>query len=102
MKVLVLGYVRMSGVGKESKKPYDFARLCVANPVQERASEKSNVTGDGFEQAYVDLQLGAEGQFRGLKFPVVLDLKIEHQLGRTGRMEAICVGYLPPAKASAA
>jgi hypothetical protein len=101
MKVLVLGWMRLRGIGKDSKKPYDFARLHVANPITEKAGEQMSRTGDGLEQAHIDLQAGSEGQFRGLKYPCVLELKLDHVLGPTGRMDVVCVGYNAALKATA-
>lgn len=104
MKVLVLGYLRMAG----EKKPengggrYDFAKLYVANPITEKVSQKSHRTGDGFEQGEIAIQPGCEGQFRGLKFPVVLELKLDHQLSPMGKLEPVVTGFVPAASLKSA
>lgn len=97
MKVLVLGWLRMSGEKSAEKGGgrYDFARLYVANPITEKVSSKSKRTGDGFEQGEISIQEGCEGQFRGLKFPLVLELKLDHQLSPMGKLEPVVTGFLP-------
>lgn len=100
MKVLVLGWFRMRGTGKKSNAPYDFAQLLIANPVDVVSSEKLTKTGDGFEVANIDLRLGCEGEFKGVQFPAMLELKTENKVGRMGRMEVEVTGVVRPAKAA--
>jgi len=99
MKVLVLGWVRMAGEKSAEKGGgrYDFAKLYVANQITEKVGQKSKRTGDGFEQGEIAIQEGCEGQFRGLKFPLVLELKLDHQMNFAGRLEPVVTGFIPPA-----
>lgn len=97
MKCTVLGWVRMRGTAKASGNAYDFARLNILKPVEPAKREKNEITGDGYEQAFVDLRVGCEGQFKGLKFPVEIELHLENEMGKSGRMDVVCTGFVKPA-----
>lgn len=96
MKCTVLGWMRMSGTAKASGNAYDFARLNILKPVEPATREKSKIVGDGFEQAFVNLRVGCEGQFKGLKFPAEVELSLDHEMGPGGRMDVVCTGFVRP------
>lgn len=97
MKALVLGFKRMSGTSKPEKggRPFDFCQLFIGTPINVEAG-KVNVIGAGYEQAALDIELGCEGQFAGLKFPAQVELKVDHRMNRFQRMDVVVTGLLQP------
>lgn len=95
MKTLVLGFIRRSGKAKKSGLPFDFAQLIIGTPIEEVSNDNFTVRGEGYQVNELSLELGAEAQFRGVRFPAVLDLKMDVRPGRGGQMEAVCVGFNP-------
>ena len=102
MKCLVLGYVRRSGVAKATKRAFDFAQLLATNAVEVVASENFQQAGEGFDKLEIPLEIAAIEQFKGLKFPAVMELKMGHRAGPRGQLETICVGIARPAATAAA
>jgi hypothetical protein len=102
MRILVLGFVRRTGKAKASGRPFDFAQLLCATVVEQVVGENYSALGEGFQQTEVPLENGTEGQFKGLKFPTVLELKMDFRPGPRGQMEGVCIGFTKPASAAAA
>ena len=100
MKCLVLGYVRRSGVAKATKRAFDFAQLLAT--IEVVASENFQQAGEGFDKLEIPLEIAAIEQFKGLKFPAVMELKMGHRAGPRGQLETICVGIARPAATAAA
>lgn len=84
MRANVVGVVRLSGIGKESGKPYDFAQVLYLRPIEVSASEKFTLQGYGFEVGKLDLDIDALPQFAQVKFPAQLDLVVDNVPGRSG------------------
>lgn len=93
MRANVIGVVRLSGIGKESGKPYDFAQVLYLRPIELSASEKFTIQGFGFEVGKLDLAVDAMQQFQGVKFPAQLDLVVENVPGRSG-LRAVIAGIV--------
>ncbi|SMB27284.1 conserved protein of unknown function [Sterolibacterium denitrificans] len=92
MKVKVIGVKRLSGVGKESGKPFDFAQISVLRPVEPATSEKFSLEGYGFEVADLDLATDAVAKFRDVRFPAELDLQVDNVPGRKG-LRSVVTGF---------
>lgn len=91
MRVQAIGVKRMSGIGKESGKPFDFSRLTILRPIEVAATEKFQLTGYGYEVSDLDLANDALPQFAQVKFPVNLDLVVDTVPGRSG-LRSVVVG----------
>lgn len=102
MKMLVLGYVRRSGNAKATGKAFDFAQIIGTHEVEIVAGEKYQQTGGGFDKLEVPLSVDALPHFKGLKFPGVYDLKMDHRPGNRGQIETICVGLEKPVASAVA
>ncbi len=101
MKCHVIGAIRMSGIGKESGKPYDFAQVLFLNPVSVTAGERFSLHGFGFEVGKLDLATDALNQFSEVKFPALLELTIDNVAGRNG-LKAVVTGIARGVAARAA
>lgn len=84
MKVQAIGVIRMSGIGKESKKPYDFAQLLYLRPLEPTAKETFQLAGYGYEVAKLDMELAAVSKFSRVVFPADLELETIQEPGRSG------------------
>ncbi|WP_416242523.1 hypothetical protein ACLSSQ_09175 [Azospira sp. APE16] len=84
MKVQAIGVIRMSGIGKESKKPYDFAQLFYLRPIEPTAKETFQLAGYGYEVAKLDMELAAVSKFSRVAFPAHLELETIQEPGRSG------------------
>lgn len=91
MRVQAIGVKRMSGVGKESGKPFDFSRLTILRPLEPAATEKFQMSGYGFETSDLDLANEALPHFAQVKFPANLDLVVDTIPGRQG-LRSVVVG----------
>jgi len=91
MRVQAIGVKRMSGIGKESGKPFDFSRLTILRPLEAAATEKFQLAGYGFETSDLDLANDAMPQFAQVKFPANLDLVVDTVPGRSG-LRSVVVG----------
>lgn len=91
MRVQAIGVKRMSGIGKESGKPFDFSRLTILRPMETAATEKFQMSGYGFETSDLDLANDAMPQFAQVKFPANLDLVVDTIPGRQG-LRSVVVG----------
>lgn len=102
MKMLVMGWVRRSGKRKSDGANFDFAQVIGTSPVEEVAGDKFTSVGAGFQEMTIPLEKGSEVEFKGLKFPCVLELKMDHRVGPRGNIEPVCVGATRSAAVSAA
>lgn len=84
MRVTAIGVKRMSGVGKESGRPFDFARMTILRPMEAVAGEKFQLSGYGYETSDLDVENDALPQFAQIKFPAQLDLVVDTVPGRQG------------------
>ncbi len=94
MEVVVIGVVRMSGIGKESGLPFDFAQLKYLKPVEPVAKEKFQLRGYGNEVAEADVAISSFERFGQLSYPCRIHLEIETVPGRNGFRSQI-VGFKP-------
>lgn len=101
MRVTVIGVKRMSGVGKESGRTFDFAQVEVLRPMEQAASPKFKLHGFGFETSKLDLAPDVLEEFREVRFPAVLDLAIKTVPARQG-LRSVVVGFRPAADVKAA
>lgn len=101
MKMFVLGWIRRSGIAKVGGRAFDFAQLIGTAEIETVSGEKYSQVGAGFQQMEIPLQNGCEGEFKGLKFPGVYELKMDHRLGARGQIEPVCVGVVKAAAAAA-
>lgn len=91
MRVQAIGVKRMSGIGKESGKPFDFSRLTILRQIEVAATDKFQLTGYGYETSDLDLANDAMPQFAQVKFPANLDLVVDTVPGRSG-LRSVVVG----------
>ncbi len=84
MRVTAIGVKRMSGVGKESGRPFDFSRMTILRQMEPVAGEKFQLSGYGYETADLDVENDALPQFAQIKFPAQLDLVVDTVPGRNG------------------
>lgn len=92
MQATVIGVTRMTGIGKETGKPYDFAQVHYLRPLEITASEKFSLAGFGYEAGKMDLAVDALSKFSQVKFPSQLELEVDNVPGRNG-LRAIIVGF---------
>ena len=91
MRVQAIGVKRMSGVGKESGRPFDFSLLTILRQIEVAANDKFQLSGYGFETCDLDLSNDALPQFAQVKFPANLDLVVDTVPGRQG-LRSVVVG----------
>lgn len=91
MRVQAIGVKRMSGVGKDSGKPFDFSRLTILRQIEVAATQNFQLQGYGFETSDLDLANEALPQFAQLKFPCAIDLIVDTVPGRQG-LRSVVVG----------
>lgn len=91
MRVQAIGVKRMSGVGKQSGKSFDFARLTILRPLEAVSTEVFQLSGYGFETSDIDLANDAMPQFVQVKFPANLDVVVDTVPGRSG-LRSVVVG----------
>jgi len=91
MRVQAIGVKRMSGIGKDSRKPFDFSRLTILRQIEIVANETFQLSGYGYEVSDLDLSNDAIPQFAQVKFPANLDLVVDTVPGRSG-LRSVVVG----------
>lgn len=91
MKATVIGCMHMAGIGKESKKPYNMARLTLLSPLDSIKTDTMTRDAAGFEIVEVDLALEAVPHFLSQKYPAQFDLETDMQV-RAGKMQTIVTG----------
>ncbi|UGA37672.1 hypothetical protein JOS77_27490 [Chromobacterium haemolyticum] len=69
MKAILSGFLHMSGIAKQSGKPFDMRTLIVLVPAQNAASEKFNKLGVGYEVAELPVADSAKPAFMSLTYP---------------------------------
>ncbi len=102
MQVTCIGVFRMTGTGKETGNPYDFAQLLYLKPIEPVARDKMSLRGFGFEVAKADLANDALEKFGHLAFPVRIELETDTIPARNG-FRTIITGFRqvqPVAKAA--
>jgi hypothetical protein len=104
VKVLVKSAVRMSGIGKESKAPYDFCQLEVMVPAEniDRPNTKRVAYGvQDMKPLNLDPSLLPFFAKITHQLPMLLDVTIEQQPNR-GQLENIVVGvkHIPAVQAA--
>lgn len=92
MRVNAIGVKRMSGIGKESGRPFDFAQIEILRPMEVTASEKFTLVGYGHETSKIDLAIDCVQKFADVRFPAVLDLVVETVPGRQG-LRSVVTGF---------
>ncbi|WP_337883059.1 hypothetical protein [Chromobacterium haemolyticum] len=80
MKAILSGFLHMSGIAKQSGKPFDMRTLIVLVPAQNAASEKFNKLGVGYEVAELPVADSAKPAFMSLTYPCHAQLDISHEI----------------------
>lgn len=91
MNVTVIGCMHMAGIGKESKRPYDMARLYILSPLENVKNETVTRNAAGFEAMEIDVAKEACGLFLSQTYPLKAELKVE-MLPRAGKLSPIVTG----------
>lgn len=91
MKSTVIGVSRLQGIGKNSKQPYDMARVFVLNPIKPFSKDELQISGFGFEVAEISMTPDALSQFSGMTFPAILDLQTDME-SRGGKLVPVVTG----------
>lgn len=94
MRVQAIGVKRLSGIGKESGRQYDFAQLEILRPMEPVAKKEFKLMGYGYETSKLDLAPDCLEKFRDFRFPCTLDLAVETVPGRNG-LRSVVVGGRP-------
>lgn len=92
MRAIVIGVKRMSGVGKESGKNFDFAQVEILRAMEVTAGAKFSLVGFGYETSKIDLALEALDRFREVRFPSTLELIVDTVPGRQG-LRSVVTGF---------
>lgn len=95
MRVQAIGVKRMRGIGKESGRRFDFARLEILRGIEVAASEKFSIEGYGYETTKLDLAIDAVPKFNEVRFPATLELVVDTVPGRNG-LRSVVVGFTQP------
>lgn len=74
----------MSGVGKDSGRPFDFSRITILRQMEVFSGEKFQLSGYGYETSDLYVENDALPQFAQVKFPAQLDLVVDTVPGRNG------------------
>jgi len=93
MQATIVGVTRMSGIGKESKNPYDMVRALMLNKIEPFSKEGFKREGYGFEVVEVEVAKESYGFFGAQKYPLTGDVQIEQQI-RGGKLVSVVVGLL--------
>ncbi len=78
-KLVVLGVFHTHGVSKKTGAPYTISKVTYGRAITSLKTEQRSVSGYGFEAQDMDLDPSCLPSFSDVKFPSVLDLKIECQ-----------------------
>lgn len=100
MKALVFGVKRIKGTARASGNAFDMTRVIIGSPIVPQDGEKMTVQGFGYEVTEVPMEETALAQFRGIKFPAVLELVTDSRPYR-GKLELLVTGLLVADKAAA-
>lgn len=92
MRVQAIGVKRMSGIGKETGNPFDFAQIEILRPMENAAKGKFKLEGYGYETLRIDLSNDAIHKFAEVRFPASIDLVIDTIPGRQG-LRSVVVGF---------
>ncbi len=91
MKVLVCGVARISGLSKFGSQ-FDMCMLKALRPIESFDNGKIACRAYGFESVDLSLDPDCLPQFSELRFPTMLDLRLEDKLTRKG-IESFVVGF---------
>lgn len=93
MNVTIIGLMHMAGIGKESKRPYDMARLYVLSPLENVQNETMTRKAAGFEAMEIDLAKDSVPLFLNQSYPLKAELKID-MLPRAGKLSPVVTGFV--------
>jgi len=93
MQATIVGITRMSGIGKESKNPYDMCRALMLNKIEPFSKEGFKREGFGFEVVEVEVAKESLAFFSAQKYPLTGDIQVDQQI-RGGKMTSVVVGVL--------
>jgi len=100
MKSLLVGGMSMSGIGKESGKPYAMHQIFTLLPVQVFSDAKRTVKGFGMEISACDATEAVIAQLSALSpssFPAYFEIEQE-QRNFAGKAQFVVIGAKPVAK----
>lgn len=95
-QLIIAGIQRMQGTGKQSGKAYDFCKVNVLQPIQQRGPVTQ---AHGFEAQDMNCEDVVLGQLNGANFPCVV--KAELVIGRDTKVSIKSVTILDKAKVQA-
>jgi hypothetical protein len=78
-KLVLLGVFHTHGVSKKTGAPYQISKVTYGREISPVKNEQRSVEGYGYEAQDMDLDPSALHAFREIKFPAVVDCKIECQ-----------------------
>lgn len=78
-KLMVLGVFYTHGVSKKTGSPYSISKVIYGREISPVKTEARSVEGFGFEAQDMDLDPMAVMAFKDMKFPALIDCKIECQ-----------------------
>ena len=93
MNVTIIGLMHMAGIGKESKRPYDMARLYVLSPLENVQNDSMTRKAAGFEAMEIDLAKEAVPLFLNQSYPLKAELKVD-MLPRAGKLSPVVTGFV--------
>lgn len=93
MNVTIIGIMHMAGIGKESKRPYDMARLYVLSPLENVQNDSMTRKAAGFEATEIDLAKDSVPLFLNQSYPLKADLKVD-MLPRAGKLSPVVTGFV--------
>lgn len=92
MNVTIIGVMQMAGIGKESKRPYDMARLYVLSPLENVKTDSMVRNAAGFEAMEIDLAKESVSLFLAQTYPIKAELKVD-MLPRGGKLSPVVTGF---------
>jgi len=93
MQATIVGITRMTGIGKESKAPYDMVRALVLNKIEPFAKEGFRREGHGFEVVEIEVAKESFQSFSAHKFPLTGNFQVDQQI-KGGKMVSVIVGLM--------
>jgi len=99
MQVQVIGCMHMQGIGKDSGKPYNMARLYVLSPMTGHVTDSMKRVTSGFEAMEIDVLPEAVPEFLLKQYPCKLDL-VTDMVPRGGKFQTVITGTVPIKSAS--
>jgi len=91
MQATIVGITRISGVGKESKAPYDMVRALMLNKIEPFAKEGFKREGFGYEIVEVEVAKESYHYFGSQKYPLTGDVQTDQQI-RGGKLVTVIIG----------